>query len=40
MKKLKRSLPSKNELKLSVVEDAHNLDEVTFDEFFWDSSSS
>ena len=33
MKKLKRSLPSKSESKISAVEEAHNLDEMAFDEF-------
>jgi len=33
VKKLKRSLPSKFESKISAVEEAHNLDEMAFDEF-------
>lgn len=33
VKKLKRSLSSKFESKISVVEEAHNLDEMPFDEF-------
>ena len=33
MKKMKRSLPLKFEPKISVVEEAHNLDEMAFDEF-------
>ena len=33
VKKLKRSLPSKSESKISAVEEAHNLDEMAFDEF-------
>ncbi|KAG7561235.1 Zinc finger CCHC-type superfamily [Arabidopsis thaliana x Arabidopsis arenosa] len=33
VKKLKRSLPAKFESKISAVEEAHNLDEMAFDEF-------
>ena len=33
VKKRKRSLPSKFESKISAVEEAHNLDEMAFDEF-------
>ena len=33
VKKLKRSFSSKFESNISVVEEAHNLDEMTFDEF-------
>ena len=33
VKKLKRSLPSKFESKISAVEEAHNQDEMAFDEF-------
>lgn len=33
VKKFKRSLPSKFELKIFIIEEAHHLDDMAFDEF-------